>query len=123
MVTAGQMQMFNKPEPYEAQVLSKMYKQQYEYFMQPRKNGMGIAEGQLVDLFRSGPREQEQLGRDFVQLQYQMIDPATRQPCKTWRDIVDGRAHSACLRWVMWEDMVPNLFNTALVKSYCRLMM
>jgi len=57
--------------------------QQYEYFMQPRKNGMGIAEGQLVDLFRSGPREQEQLGRDFVQLQYQMIDPATRQPCKT----------------------------------------
>ncbi|CAD7977137.1 unnamed protein product [Amoebophrya sp. A25] len=31
MVTPGQMQMFNKPEPYEAQILGSKYVNQYEY--------------------------------------------------------------------------------------------
>ena len=31
MVTPGQMQMFNKPEPYEAQILGSKYKNQFEY--------------------------------------------------------------------------------------------
>ena len=31
MVTPGQMQMFNKPEPYESQILGSRYDSQYEY--------------------------------------------------------------------------------------------
>ena len=31
MVTPGQMQMFNKPEPYESQILGSRYACQYEY--------------------------------------------------------------------------------------------
>ncbi|CAD7961460.1 unnamed protein product [Amoebophrya sp. A120] len=31
MVTPGQMQMFNKPEAYETQILGSKYKNQYEY--------------------------------------------------------------------------------------------
>ena len=49
MVTAGQMQMFNKPEPYEAQVLSKMYKQQYEYFKDDKKANAGLYKIRLHD--------------------------------------------------------------------------
>ena len=41
MVTPGQMQMFNKPEPYEAQLLGPHHKSQYEYTASDEIPGSG----------------------------------------------------------------------------------